>query len=49
VLVSRKINEMSLDELRQLEERLAGTLTSTVPLLLEGKLVDDKQSDGSDG
>jgi len=49
VIVSRKINEMSLDELRQLEERLAGTLTSTVPLLLEGKLVDDKQSDGSDG
>jgi hypothetical protein len=43
VIVSRKINEMSLDELRQLEERLAGSLTSAVPLLLEGKL--EKQSD----
>jgi hypothetical protein len=48
VIVSRKINEMSLDELRQLEERLAGSLTSAAPLLLEGQLV-DKQPDGSDG
>ena len=43
VIVSRKINEMSLDELRQLEERLGGALTTAVPLLLEGKL--EKQSD----
>ena len=48
VIVSRKINEMSLDELKQLEERLAGSLTSAAPLLLEGQRV-DKQSDGSDG
>jgi len=48
VIVSRKINEMSLDELRQLEERLAGSLTSAAPLLLEGQRV-DKQPDGSDG
>ena len=48
VIVSRKINEMSLDELRQLEERLAGSLTTTVPLLLEGQRV-DKEPDGSDG
>jgi hypothetical protein len=39
---------MSLDELKQLEERLAGSLTSAAPLLLEGQRV-DKQSDGSDG
>ena len=37
-----------LDELRQLEERLAGSFTSAVPLLLEGQRV-DKQPDGSDG
>jgi hypothetical protein len=39
---------MSLDELRQLEERLAGALTSAAPLLLEGQRV-DKEPDGSDG
>jgi len=49
VIVSRKINEMSLDELRQLEERLAGSLTSTVPLLIEGQLDPIKQPEGSDG
>jgi hypothetical protein len=49
VIVSRKINEMSLDELRQLEERLAGALTSAAPLLLEGQLDPIKQPDGSDG
>ena len=48
VIVSRKINEMSLDELRQLEERLAGSLTSTVPLLIEGQLDPIKQPEGSD-
>ena len=46
VLVSRKINEMSLDELRQIEERLAGAFTSAAPLLLEGHI---KQPEGSDG
>ena len=49
VIVRRKISEMSLDELRQLEERLAGSLTSTAPLLLEGQLDPIKQPDGSDG
>ena len=46
VIVRRKISEMSLDELRQLEERLVGSFTSTTPLLLEGQL---KQPEGSDG
>ena len=45
VIVRRKISEMSLDELRQLEERLVGSFTSTTPLLLEGQ----KQPKGSDG
>jgi hypothetical protein len=36
---------MSLDELRQLEERLAGALTSAAPLLLEGQLDPIKGSD----
>src|SRR5262249_38784344 len=40
VIVRRKIAELSLDELRQLEERLAGSLTSTAPLLLEGQRSD---------
>ena len=45
VIVRRKISEMSLDELRQLEERLAGSLTQAAsPLLLEGQV--EKQSDG---
>ena len=48
VIVSRKINEMSLDELRQLEERLAGSLTSAA-LLIEGQLDPVKQPEGSDG
>ena len=48
VIVRRKISEMSLDELRQLEERLAGPLTSTVPLLIEGQLDPIKQPEGSD-
>jgi hypothetical protein len=48
VVVSKKIGEMSLDELRQLEERLAGPLTSTVPLLIEGQLDPIKQPEGSD-
>src|SRR5262249_4495268 len=46
VIVRRKISEMSLDELRQLEERLGGALTSAAPLLLEGHI---KQPEGSDG
>jgi len=49
IVLRRKISEMSLDELRQLEERLAGSLTSTAPLLLEGQLDPIKQPDGSDG
>src|SRR5262249_40926295 len=49
VIVRRKISEMSLDELRQLEERLVGSLTSTTPLLLEGQLDPLKQPEGSDG
>ena len=49
VIVRRKISEMSLDELRQLEERLAGSLTSTTPLLLEGQFDPIKQPEGSDG
>jgi len=49
VVLRRKISEMSLDELRQLEERLAGSLTSAAPLLLEGQLDPIKQSEGSDG
>src|SRR5215831_4030713 len=48
IVLRRKIGEMSLDELRQLEERLAGSLTSTAPLLLEGQLDPIKQPDGSD-
>ena len=44
VIMRRKISEMSLDELRQLEERLVGSFTSTAPLLLEGQL--DQRSDG---
>ena len=49
VVVRKKIGEMSLDELRQLEERLGGALmTTTVPLLLEGQRVEepDGSSDG---
>src|SRR5262249_5438424 len=49
VIVRRKISEMSLDELRQLEERLVGSFTSTTPLLLEGQLDPIKQPEGSDG
>jgi len=49
VVVRRKISEMSLDELRQLEERLVGSFTSTTPLLLEGQLDPIKQPEGSDG
>ena len=49
VIVRRKICEMSLDELRQLEERLVGSFTSAAPLLLEGQLDPIKQPDGSDG
>src|SRR5262249_46561114 len=49
VIVRRKISEMSLDELRQLEERLVGSFTSTTPLLLEGQLDPLKQPEGSDG
>src|SRR6516165_2356792 len=46
VVVRKKIGEMSLDELRQLEERLGGALmTTTVALLLEGQRVEE--SDGS--
>ena len=46
VIVRRKISEMSLDELRQLEERLVGSFTSAAPLFLEGQLDPMKQSDG---
>jgi len=49
VIVRRKISEMSLDELRQLEERLVGSFTSAAPLLLEGQLDPTKQPEGSDG
>src|SRR5262249_10800053 len=50
IVLRRKISEMSLDELRQLEERLAGSLTtSAAPLLLEGQVDPIKQPDGSDG
>ena len=49
IVLRRKISEMSLDELRQLEERLAGSLTSTTPLLLEGQFDPIKQPEGSDG
>src|SRR5262249_25066804 len=48
VVLRRKISEMSLDELRQLEERLAGSLTSAAPLLIEGQL-EKQPEDGSDG
>jgi hypothetical protein len=48
VFVARKINEMSLGELRQLEARLVGSLSTAAPLLLEGQLVDE-QPEGSDG
>jgi hypothetical protein len=47
VVLKRKISEMSLADLRELEDRLGGALTSTAPLLIEGQLA--KQSDGSDG
>src|SRR5262249_57855674 len=36
VVLRRKISEMSLDELRQLEERLPGAMTPVAPLLLHG-------------
>src|SRR5262249_28306916 len=50
VVVKKKIGEMSLEELRQLEERLAGSLASAAPLLIEGQLDPVKQpEDGSDG
>src|SRR5262249_51818664 len=50
IVLRRKISEMSLDELRQLEERLAGSLTQAAsPLLLEGQLDPIKQPEGSDG
>ena len=49
VIVRRKISEMSLDELRQLEHRLVGSLTTAAPLLLEGQLDPIKQPEGSDG
>ena len=49
IVLRRKISEMSLDELRQLEERLAGSLTqAATPLLLEGQ-VEKQPEDGSDG
>ena len=45
IVLRRKICEMSLDELRQLEERLAGSLTQAAPLLLEGQPIKEP-SDG---
>src|SRR5262249_51898057 len=46
IVLRRKISEMSLDELRQLEERLAGSLTqAAAPLLLEGQPIKEP-SDG---
>jgi hypothetical protein len=47
VIVRQKISEMSLDELRQLEERLVSSFTPAPPLLLEGHL--DPQPEESDG
>src|SRR5262249_11394157 len=45
IVLRRKISEMSLDELRQLEERLAGSLTqAAAPLLLQRQV--EKQTDG---
>ena len=49
VVVRKKLSEMSLEELQQLEERLVGSFASTTPLLLEGQLDPIKQPEASDG
>jgi hypothetical protein len=47
VNVRKQISQMSLDELRQLEERLVGAFRPTPPL--EGQLDPMKQPEDSDG
>ena len=49
VNVRKQISQMSLDELRQLEERLVGAFRPAPPLLLEGQLDAAKQPEDSDG
>src|SRR5262249_45053877 len=46
IFLRRKISEMSLDELRQLEERLAGSLAQAAsPLLLEGQVESNRRKE----
>jgi len=47
VNVRKQISQMSLEELRQLEERLVGSFSP--PLLLEAQLDPMKQAEDSDG
>ena len=49
VNVRKQISQMSLDELRQLEERLVGSFTPGQPLLLGAQLDSMKQPEESDG
>jgi hypothetical protein len=49
VNVRKQISQMSLDELRQLEERLVASFTPGRPLLLEAQLDPTKQAEESDG
>jgi hypothetical protein len=49
VNVRKQISQMSLDELRQLEERLVGSFPPGRPLLLEAQLDSMKQPEESDG
>jgi hypothetical protein len=49
VNVRKQISQMSLDELRQLEERLVASFTPGPPLLLEAQLDSMKQPEESDG
>ena len=46
VLVRKQISEMTLQELRELEERLIGSTQPAPPLLLEGQLKPAEESDG---
>jgi hypothetical protein len=49
VNVRKQISQISLDELRQLEERLVASFTPGPPLLLEAQLDSMKQPEESDG
>jgi hypothetical protein len=49
VNVRKQISQMSLDELRQLEERLVASFSPGGPLLLEAQLDPMKQPEESDG